>query len=292
MSPRPRFLDLDTGLRIAFEEYGNPAGEPVFFCHGWPSSRTMAAVTHDAACELGVRIISPDRPGIALSDFQPGRTFLDWPPVFSQLAKMLGIGHYRILGVSGGAPYTFAAAWANSTEVKAVAIVSGAPPLDGKDNALELLPAYTWLLRAYHANPELIRLLFRSFRPFALLPPMALLKPFLLSMQLPEDRAALEQGRSFEICFESSREAWRKSSAGVTLDAELYAGPWGFPLDEIKAPVRLWHGKKDRSFSWTLAEALSKSIPFCKTYFVENEGHYSLPILHVRRILEDLINAG
>ncbi|KAF5408446.1 MAG: hypothetical protein Udaeo2_13980 [Candidatus Udaeobacter sp.] len=38
---------------------------PVVFCHGWPSSCTMARLTDEPARELGVRIISPDRPGIS-----------------------------------------------------------------------------------------------------------------------------------------------------------------------------------------------------------------------------------
>ena len=33
------------GERVAFSEYGDPNGEPVMFCHGWPSSRLMAQFT-------------------------------------------------------------------------------------------------------------------------------------------------------------------------------------------------------------------------------------------------------
>ena len=58
------------GERVAFSEYGDTKGMPVIFCHGWPSSRLMAQFTHDAARELEVRIISPDRPGIADSSFR------------------------------------------------------------------------------------------------------------------------------------------------------------------------------------------------------------------------------
>jgi len=292
MNSEPRFLDLKNGLRIAYEEFGDPAGEPVFFCHGWPSSRTMAALTHDAARETGVRIISPDRPGIALSRFQPGRTVLDWPPVFTALADALGIVRYRVLGVSGGAPYAFASAWANPDAVKAVAVVSGVPPLAGHDAEVGLLAAYTRLLQIHRTSPATLRLLFRIFRPLAVLPFLKLLKPMLLSMQLPEDRMALAANGAFEVCFESSRAAWKQGAAGVTLDAEQYAGPWGFDLDEIRTPVRLWHGKLDRSFSWELAKTVAEKLPRCIPQFIESEGHYSLPILHVRRILEDLKIAG
>jgi pimeloyl-ACP methyl ester carboxylesterase len=53
--------------------------------------------------------------------------------------------------------------------------------------------------------------------------------------------------------------------------------------------VHLWHGRQDRSFSVALAEQLAKKLPNCTTHFVENAGHYSLPIRHMREILADLI---
>jgi hypothetical protein len=53
----------------------------------------------------------------------------------------------------------------------------------------------------------------------------------------------------------------------------------------------LWHGKADRSFSFLLAEQVASRLPNCRAYFVENEGHYSLPIRHVREILADLKSA-
>jgi len=86
------FVQLENGGVIAFEEYGNASGVPVIFCHGWPSSRTMAQLTDNAARDLGIRIISPDRPGISGSSLQPNRGLSDWPPVVRQLVDHLGIG--------------------------------------------------------------------------------------------------------------------------------------------------------------------------------------------------------
>jgi len=80
------------GDRVAFSEYGDVSGEPVMFCHGWPSSRIMAQFIDDAARELGVRIISPDRPGIAGSSFAVNRKLLDWPPLVSELADFFAPG--------------------------------------------------------------------------------------------------------------------------------------------------------------------------------------------------------
>ena len=53
---------------------------------------------------------------------------------------------------------------------------------------------------------------------------------------------------------------------------------------------RLWHGKQDRAFSVHLAEEVAKRLPDCNARFIDNAGHYSLPIRHMREILEDLVS--
>ena len=84
-------LSLKDGCQLAFVEYGAANGRPVFFFHGWPSSRTMAELTDSAARHLNLRIISADRPGICDSTFQPNRQLLDWPDVVRQFADHLGV---------------------------------------------------------------------------------------------------------------------------------------------------------------------------------------------------------
>src|SRR5437868_3450532 len=110
--PELTFVPLPQGRQLAFAEYGDPTGYPVLFCHGWPSSCTMGELTDTAAREVGVRIISPDRPGISGSGPPAERTLLDWPPVLERLVNHLGLDQFGMLGISGGAPYSFAGAWA------------------------------------------------------------------------------------------------------------------------------------------------------------------------------------
>jgi pimeloyl-ACP methyl ester carboxylesterase len=52
--------------RIAFAEYGDPAGKPVFLCHGTPSSR-LNRPDDETTRALGARLIVIDRPGCGLS---------------------------------------------------------------------------------------------------------------------------------------------------------------------------------------------------------------------------------
>lgn len=291
MQDTPRIIPLCRGGSVAVAEYGDPRGTPVFFCHGWPSSRTMAELTDAAARELEVRIISPDRPGIRNSTLHPERRLLDWPPLLAELADKLEIGEFRMLGISGGAPYTFAAAWAMPERVRAIAAVSSAPPLAELPDRDGLLPLYRWLLFFYPRHRELLRVGFHAARPFLSLKVPIRLRPLLLKLLQPCDANVMRDIAAFEACFESQRQAWRASADGLMVDAEIYAQPWGFPLEEIKVPVRLWHGKKDRSFHWQLAQTLGERLPSCARHLVENEGHYSLPIRHMNAILADLKSA-
>jgi pimeloyl-ACP methyl ester carboxylesterase len=276
---------------MAYDEYGDAKGAPVFFCHGWPSSRTMAELTDAAAHDLGVRIISPDRPGISGSAFQANRKLIDWPPIVGELADKLEIERFHILAISGGAPYAYVTASEMPQRVRAIAIVSGAPPIVDLSEHTGLLRLYRWMLALYRSHPQLLRALFYLARPIACLRPPIRFRPLLLKLLLqPVDAAALRDAAAFEACFESQRRAWRASAKGVMTDAEIYAQPWGFRLEDVDVPVRLWHGKEDRAFTFRVAQEVAARLPNCVARYVDNAGHYSLPIRHMHEILADLIS--
>jgi pimeloyl-ACP methyl ester carboxylesterase len=292
MSDRAETLVLKSGATVAISEYGDPRGKPVFFCHGWPSSRTMAALAEEAALDLGVRIISPDRPGIRDSQYQANRRLLDWPAFLNEIADHFGIERFRILAISGGAPYAYASGWMTPERVEKIAVASGAPPLDGLNDHSGLLPIHRRMLALRARRPGLMKPLFYLARPLVALRMPIRLRPLLLKFLQPCDANVLRESRAFDVCFESARKAWRSSANGVMTDAEIYAMPWGFPLEEVRAPVALWHGTKDRTFAPHFAEDVAKRLPNCHFHLIEGAGHYSLPIRYIREILADLIGGA
>ena len=285
-------IQLPDGAVVAFEEYGDANGVPVIFCHGWPSSRTMARLTDEPARELGIRIVSLDRPGIRGSSLQPNRKLSDWPCLLEQVVERLDLPEFRMLAISGGALYAYATAVAMPERVRAIAIVGGAPPMAEITDGEGLLPLYRWMLALYRSRPGLLRRCFYLVRPFLSVRSPVRFRPFVLKMLRLRrcDADSLRNAAAFEAVFESQRLAWRASAEGVMADAEIYAQPWGFAIEDVRVPVRLWHGKEDRAFSVQLAEQMVKRLPNCKSRFVNDAGHYSLPIRHMREILEDLIS--
>jgi pimeloyl-ACP methyl ester carboxylesterase len=289
MKVEEKLLALNGGDYIAYGEYGDARGMPVFFCHGWPSSRTMAELTDAAGRDLGVRIISPDRPGISRSSFQSNRRLLDWPAVLRQLADHLELERFHILAISGGAPYAYASAWAMPERVRAIAVMSGAPPIADLSDHSGLLRLYRWMLALHRTRPKLLRKLFCVAKPIATMRLPIRFRPMLLKLLHPSDAAVLRDNAAFEACFESARRAWRGSVEGVIIDAQIHAEPWGFRLEDVGVPVRLWHGKQDRAFSFRVAEEVARRLPNCTARYIEGAGHYSLPIRHMREILTDLV---
>jgi pimeloyl-ACP methyl ester carboxylesterase len=98
------------GRGIAVEESGEPAGQPVFLLHGTPGSRIGPIPRPMVLYQLGIRLITFDRPGYGLSDRSFGRTVADIAADVCEIADFLGLDDFAVLGRSGGGPHALACA--------------------------------------------------------------------------------------------------------------------------------------------------------------------------------------
>jgi len=285
-------VTLRSGRRVAVESYGDPHGQPVFFFHGWPSSRWQGAVAHEAAVATGARLLAVDRPGVGDSDYHAERRLLDWPPLLAEVADQLGCDRFRVLGVSGGGPYALVSAWALPARVQAAAVCCGVPPLSERADTTALMPIYRMLLHLYRRRPAAMRIAFRAIRPLATVRPPGWAWRLLLRAIPKEDAAALSMPGMQERAWCGYAGSWKGDRDGVFSDAQIYAQPWGFRPEEIRVPVRLWHGREDRNFRCSVAEELAACIPGCTATFLESEGHYSIAFRQCEAILRDLLSAG
>lgn len=65
-------VTLRDGRRLGYAIYGDTDGFPVLNCHGGLVCRLDTCAADADARALGVCVISPDRPGVGLSDRLPG----------------------------------------------------------------------------------------------------------------------------------------------------------------------------------------------------------------------------
>jgi pimeloyl-ACP methyl ester carboxylesterase len=123
-------IQLSDGRRLGCAEFGDRAGAPVIYFHGWPGARVEARLGDYAARVSGVRLLAIDRPGMGLSAFQPGRAFVDWPDDVLEVAASLGLDRFAVLGISGGGPYAAACAWKLADRLTNAGILSSLAPFD------------------------------------------------------------------------------------------------------------------------------------------------------------------
>jgi pimeloyl-ACP methyl ester carboxylesterase len=274
---------LKNGLKLGYAEYGDPKGKPLFFFHGWPSSRLQGRVLDIAAKKLKKRIIAPDRPGYGLSDFDPKRTLLDWPATITELANNLKIDTFSVLGNSGGGPYAAACAFALGKRLKKTGISVGLAPtnLDGVLEGLTFFNKLAW--KGYHLFPFTIQIasLLHLAQVRKWLP-----TSFQAFFPAKVDQRHLSKGTKSEINVIRT-EAFRQGKKAVALDLRLYTQDWGFDLTKISGTVLLWYGAKDKNVSVQMGEYYKSLIPNGKLKIFPNEGHLLLHE-HAEEVLEAL----
>jgi pimeloyl-ACP methyl ester carboxylesterase len=280
-------ITLRDGRILGFAEYGDPQGRPLLYFHGFPASRLEAALTDEAAARLGIRVIAPDRPGIGLSDFQPGRRIGDWPADVADLAEALGLGRFAVLGVSGGGPYALACATEIPERLSAVGIVGGLGPLDAGAVMQGMSVLSRFYLGIFRHAPGAGEMLFALAAQIARRYPDRLFSLFTANVPAP-DREALARPEIRNLFLASLNEAVRGGSRGGSRELYLYTRPWGLELASIKIAVDLWHGRLDATVPVVMGENLARSLPGCRSRFLPGEGHFSLPLNRMEEILRTL----
>ncbi len=268
---------LPDGRALAVEEYGDPAGPPVFYFHGWPASRLEAGLIGG----LPVRLLALDRPGYGRSTAKPGRTLLEWAADVAFVADRLGLPTFHVIGLSGGGPFAAACAHALPGRVLGVALVCPVPPATPLAGTRGVGHLYR-----LGRHPRVAHRVFSMIRP--LLRRRILTPGTLVGGSLPEcDRAVLTR-RTMAALGLAWREGMGRSVQGALADALIYGRPWGFALTDIRVPVAVWHGGQD---SLIPHDALAPfgTIPGVAWHVLAEEGHYSLAINHAGAILAQLI---
>src|SRR6516165_2622946 len=212
---------LRDGRQLSYAQYGDPDGFPILNAHGGLACRLDVAGAAPAAEMCGVRLVSPDRPGVGHSDPQPGRTILDWTRDVTELLDRLDVNRFAVMGWSLGGQYAAAVGYALPRRVTRAAIIAGAVPLT-EPGAFDRLPTIdrTYIRMSRHA------LRADGFTKFA-------------SM---------------------SQEAVRQPQ-GVVEEYRAMVRPWGFTPEDIPVPVDVWGGMDDQLLDPSWPGELARRIP-------------------------------
>lgn len=267
-------VKLRDGRTLSYIDAGDPAGVPALFIIGSPSSAAGGLAFAGAAERNGVRMLSIDKPGYGQSTRQPRRSLLSFGEDVRELCDSLGWERVAVIGQSGGGPHAMAAAHVLGDRASTLCLLSSGGPSseawasEAKDNPLIrtttllanrapwLMPLPMLGIRATMGNPERARKLFKKQEP----------------KLTPRERQDM-QGPEAEGIFVGIAEAF-SSGTGAAAD-EFYAicAPWGFRVEDIKAPTDLWHGTIDKSCPIGLARALAAHLPDATLHELPGIGH-------------------
>jgi pimeloyl-ACP methyl ester carboxylesterase len=288
-----------SGRRIAFSELGAHDGYPALYAHGFPSSRREAMLIDAAARDVGVRLVSIDRPGYGDSDPLPQRRIADWPDDAAAVADALALERFGLVGVSGGGPYALACAARLSQRA--------AHPLQGRVSHCllvcplgpiyedELLARMHWAARMnlrVGQHPDWVAdMLFGTPMTAALERWPAIVEKARSFAAPPADRRVLDDPETTAILNQTIADAMRNGAKGARSDLRLYTHPWEIRFEAIGLPVRIWHGQADGTVPIEHARWYARQIATGDLTELPEEGHYSVPLCYSREILAELISS-
>ncbi|WP_237569663.1 alpha/beta fold hydrolase [Mycolicibacterium lacusdiani] len=282
-----RLIRLRDGRRLSYATFGDPAGAVVVNAHGGLACRLDVASAHAAASAAGIRLVSPDRPGVGHSDPQPGRTVLDWAADVVELLDQLEVDRFAAMGWSMGGQYAAALGFALPGRVTRVAIVAGALPLDGP-GVFAQLPfmdrAYT---RLSQRAPWIARACFRSMSLIARVAPSV--NGRLAARELGPADGAVIRAEGF-AAFSAMMHEGLRQPRGVVEEYRAWMRPWGFRLEDVTVPVDVWAGTEDELIDRDWPAELARRVPGAVLHL--RPGGHLVAHSHYPEIFERLGHGG
>ena len=269
---------------------GPPDGMPLIFHHGTPGAAGPFDALVEAGAERNVRHIAYSRPGYSGSDRHKGRSVASCVTDVAAIADALGYDRFYSSGGSGGGPHSIACAALIPHRVIAAAAISTPAPLDAH--------GLDWTAGMGSENKEEYRLAQAGERE--------------LREYLDREASAVNGASADELLLvwnelfcEPDRRALNGTYAEHTIrqfERSLAAGiwgwfdddlalvsDWGFELDDVGAPLSIWHGAQDHFIPLSHGEWLAAHIPGAKARLRAGDGHISLTLSSYGDVLDALI---
>ena len=194
-------------------------------------------------------MISPDRPGVGLSDRRPGHSTADWVGDVEELLAQLQVDRFACLGWSMGGQYCAAVSALLPGRVTRAAIVAGCLPLDEPGRLAEL----------NRIDRTLGALSMRS---------MPAARVALSGLRLGARRSERKQGLP-----PGSMSDGLRNTAGVVDEYRAFLAPWGFRLEDVPVATDVWQGTEDALVPPSWGPEIARRLPAGELVTLEGEGH-------------------
>lgn len=288
----PEQLTLADGRVLDVRVSGPADGMPLVFHHGTPGSRAAFRGIERAAHARGLRVVTTSRPGYGGSTRLAGRAVVDVVSDTGAVLAAIGAERCLVAGWSGGGPHALACA-ARLDAAAAVLVIAGVAPyraeglefLDGmgEENLTEFgaAAAGEQVLRPYleevgdQVKDATVAHIISS-----------------LDTLLPEVDVAVLTDEFGEDMAAAFREGLRVGIDGWLDDDLAFVEEWGFDLSEIDVPTSVWQGSEDLMVPFAHGRWLSTHVPGVSAHLEQGQGHLSIALGSLDRMLDELIEAG
>ncbi len=285
-------IELADERRLDLRLSGPVEGVPLVFHHGTPGAATPIRALERAAHERGLRVVTTSRPGYGDSTRQPGRRVVDVVSDTAAVLAAIGATRCVVAGWSGGGPHALACA-ARLDVAAAALVIAGVAPYEaegldwvagmGEDNVMEF--------GASLEGEGRLRPFLDEAREDLKDVTAAGITTSLDSLLPDVDKAVLtdEFGEDMANGF---HEALRKGVDGWLDDDLAFVKPWSFDLSEISIPTMIWQGSRDLMVPFAHGQWLSTRIRGASVHLEPDEGHLSVGIGALDRMLDELVSAA
>ncbi len=286
----PDLLELSDGRRLAVRVSGPEGGLPLLYHHGTPGASPPVRALERAAHARGLRLVTTARPGYGSSTRLPGRRVADVVADSAAVLDALGSADCYTAGWSGGGPHALACA-ARLEGCRAALVIAGVAPygaegLDwmagmGEDNVVEFGKAL--------GGEDQLRPFLEAAREEL---EGATIEGVVASMEslLPDvDRAVMTDEFAEDLLAEMA-EGLAPGVDGWLDDDLAFAEDWGFDLGEVAVPTMLWQGSSDLMVPIAHGRWLAGRVPGTVAHLEEGEGHLSIGLGAVHRMLDELVS--
>jgi len=241
-------ITLDkNGNSLSYAEYGSKNGYPLLIQHGLIASISDGSL-FERLIKVGTRLICIARPGYGQSSPVVMDNFAGWADLVSVLIAELNLAHFDVLGMSSGAPFSYALGYKFPDKVRNIYIFSGMPALYDQQ--------------------------VRSFWPYALEKDASIAEMEKLADELFFSNLSKADLENADI-----KDSMMNNCFGVAQDLRLRGMNWGFTLSDVKENVYMRHSRADEAVPFVTAEITSKLLPDCRFEIKENDPHFSFETL-------------
>lgn len=266
------FVTLDNDVELCYQAYGPINGTPVISLHRGYACRLNVPHDHKEILErLNIRLYIYDRPGYGRSPMVKAYPE-NHSDILEGFAKAMNLEQFALLANLTSAPLALDYVLNHPERVKSMSLIS---PIyirsasQCKSLGDVLYPASRLVKVSKKMAGEIYRLWLKSVATDS----EKKFKHIFLSTLGSKEQGLINDPRYSEVAIANFDEAFRLESSGTVNDVVYALTPRDLPLEQIKAPVKIWLGSDDSMIKTSLIDQVYSSVENKVVY--NKQGHGS-----------------